>query len=238
MIKVITSKDNAKVKFAASLKENKYRKEYGKFLGETFKSLEMALSANRVEEVFALEYLDLPESIPQTLVSVDVLKKISSNVNPEGVVFISSMKEGKVKNPKRVLYLDQITDPGNLGTLIRTALAFSYDEVVLSSDSVSIYNPKVVNATKGAIFAIPVRNGELSEFKDTHQIIVSTLSKNSIPLNELKIEEKTVLVLGNESRGVSNISKRLASVEVNIPIGNIDSLNVSVAGGILMNYIH
>lgn len=238
MIKVITSKDNSKIKKVASLKESKYRNQYQEFLGETLKSLQMAVAAHRVKEVFTQEYLNIPDDIPQILVSEEVLKKISSNVNPEGVVFVASMLDQKVNDPHKVLFLDEITDPGNMGTLIRTALAFNYDQVVVSKNCVSIYNPKVVNSTKGAIFSIPIRTGELSEFKDTHQIIASSLGNNSIPLDDLKVEDRFVLVLGNESHGVSAQTKKLANQEVIIPIQNIDSLNVAVAGGILMNKIH
>ena len=231
MIKAITSKDNNRIKFASSLKEKKYREEHKMFLAETFKSLEMALKHHQVVEVFTTEYIDIPEEIPQYIVTPELLKKISSNVNPEGVIFIA-------KEPNKILYLDEITDPGNMGTLIRTALAFNYDLVVVSENSVSIYNEKVVNASKGAIFAIPVIKGKLSNYKNTHQIIVSMLSNKAIPLDEIKYDENFVLVLGNESRGVNKEIRSLANIEVIIPINNIDSLNVSVAGGILMNKIH
>ena len=106
MIKVITSKDNQRIKFAASLKENKYRKIHKMYLAETKESLEMAISANVVKEVFTLEYLNIPEEIPQYLVSEEVIKKLSSNVNPEGVVFIAEMKEIEVNNPSKILYLE------------------------------------------------------------------------------------------------------------------------------------
>ncbi len=238
MIKAITSKDNPRVKFAYSLKENKYRKIHKMFLAETLKSLEMALAQNLVVEVFASEYIDLPENIPLNLVSEDILKKLSSNVNPEGVVFIAKMDDKEVKEPNKILYLDEISDPGNMGTLIRTALAFNYDLVLTSENCVSVYNDKVINSSKGAIFAIPVRKGKLSDYKNTHQIIVSDLSKDAIDFNNLKLEKRFVLVLGNESHGVSKDSKKLATNSVIIPISNIDSLNVSVAGGILMNKIH
>ena len=238
MIKAISSKNNERVKFAYSLKENKNRKEHKMFLAETFKSLKMALATNSVIEVFTLSYLDIPEEIPQNLVTEDVLKKLSSNVNPEGVVFIAKMNECVINDPHKVLYLDHISDPGNMGTLIRTALAFSYDLVVTSEDSVSIYNEKVVNSSKGAIFAIPVKVGKLSEFKDTHQILVTNLSKNAKNFEEVELKDKFVLVLGNESHGVGKEIIKLASEEIIIPIKNIDSLNVAVAGGILMNKIH
>ena len=238
MLKVITSRNNERVKFACSLKENSNRKKYQMFLAETFKSLEMALKNDAVVEVFALQYLDIPENIPQNIVNEDVLKKISSNVNPEGVVFIAKMKEIKVNDPKKILFLDEISDPGNMGTLLRTALAFDYDLVVTSENCVSIYNEKVVNASKGAIFQIPVIKGKLKSYRGTHQILVTNLSKNAVPLDEINVPEKFVLVLGNESHGVSKDIRQLADQEIIIPIKNIDSLNVAVAGGILMNKIH
>jgi TrmH family RNA methyltransferase len=238
MIQVLTSKDNKHIKFAASLKEKKYREINQMFLAETKKTLEMAINANVVYEVFTTEYLDIPEDIPQFLVDENLLSKISSNVNPDGVVFIAKMESKEVKEPHKILYLDEVTDPGNMGTLIRTALAFSYDLVVASEKSVSFYNEKVVNSSKGAIFVIPLKVGKLSDYKGTHQIIVSNLSKKSTPIDEVKYQDNFVLVLGNESRGISQEVRKLADLEVIIPINNIDSLNVSVAGGILMNKIH
>lgn len=238
MIQVLTSKDNKHIKFAASLKEKKYREINQMFLAETKKTLEMAINANVVYEVFTTEYLDIPEEIPQFLVDENLLSKISSNVNPDGVVFIAKMESKEVKEPHKILYLDEVTDPGNMGTLIRTALAFSYDLVVASEKSVSFYNEKVVNSSKGAIFVIPLKVGKLSDYKGTHQIIVSNLSKKSTPIDEVKYQDNFVLVLGNESRGISQEVRKLADLEVIIPINNIDSLNVSVAGGILMNKIH
>lgn len=238
MIKVITSKNNERVKFAYSLKENKNRKIHQMFLAETFKSLQMALANNMVVEIFATEYVDASSEIPQNLVSEEVLKKLSSNVNPEGVVFIAKMKQYEVSNPHKILYLDNISDPGNMGTLIRTALAFDYDLVVTSENCVSIYNEKVINSSKGAIFQIPVITGQLKDYIGTHQILVTNLSKKAVDFNSIEIPEKFVLVLGNESRGVSKEITKLATTEIIIPIKNIDSLNVAIAGGILMNKIH
>ena len=238
MIKAITSKNNERVKFAFSLKESKNRKKYGMFLAETKKSLEMALKNKVVVEVFSTEYVELSDDIPLNLVSEEVLKKLSSNVNPEGVVFIARMIEIEVNNPHKVLFLDDISDPGNMGTLLRTALAFSYDLVVVSENCVSIYNEKVINSSKGAIFEIPVKVGKLKEFKGSHQILVTNLSKKAVNFNTLEVEKDFVLVLGNESHGVSKESIALADKEIIIPIKNIDSLNVAVAGGILMNKIH
>ena len=238
MIKIITSKNNDRIKYAVSLKENKNRKKENKFLGEGKKSLELALQAGLVLEVFSYETLLIDEDIPQYLVNEEVMKKLSSAVNPEGVVFVAKVPEFKKDNFSKILFLDSINDPGNLGTLTRTALAFGYDAVVTSKDSVSVYNEKALAACKGANYLIPVYQDDLSNYKDEYQIIVSTLKDSSIDIDEVKVEKKFVLVLGNEAHGVSKNSEELADLFVKIPIENINSLNVAVAGGILMYKIH
>ena len=139
MIKVITSRDNPRVKYAASLKDNKVREEHQEFLGESKKSLLMAIEANLVKEVFTYEALDIDESITQYLVNESVMDKLSNSKNPEGVVFIAKYPQFKKDNYSKILYLDEVNDPGNLGTMIRTALAFNFDAVVTSPKSVSIY---------------------------------------------------------------------------------------------------
>ena len=229
----ITSKDNNKIKYACSLKESKYRKKYQQFLGETFKSLEMAISSNIVTDVFVTEWKDIPEDINQYIVSEEVLKKISSNVNPE-VVFIADIKEIAPKKLDKILYLDHISDPGNMGTIIRTALAFSLDLVLISEDSVSIYNEKVINASKGAIYKMPIKIGKLKDYINGHQVVVTSLNEKSKSLYDISFKDKVILVVGNESHGVDKEILDLATDVVKIPIDNIDSLNVGVATGILI----
>ena len=238
MIKVITSKDNSNVKFALSLKDNKNRKKYGMFLAEGKKALEMALKNKHVEQIFTTEWIDVDESINQLIVSEDIIKKLASTVNPEGIVFISKIREFKGQEFNKILYLDEINDPGNLGTLIRTALAFSYDAVITSENSCSIYNEKVINSSKGSIFSIPVFVGNLNDYKNTHEIIVSALEKDAVNYDEIKVPNKFVLVLGNESHGVKKSTLEIAKMKVIIPIANIDSLNVAIAGAIIMSKIH
>ena len=238
MIKVITSKNNDKIKYVVSLKDNKNRKKEGKFIGEGKKSLQLALQAGLVEEVYTYDTLLIDENIPQYLVNEEVMKKLSSSVNPEGVVFVANVPSFKKDKYNKILFLDSINDPGNLGTLTRTALAFGYDAVVTSKDSVSVYNEKTLAACKGANYLIPVFQDDLSNYKDDYQIIVSTLKDSSIDLDEVQAKDSFVLVLGNEAHGVSKNTEQLADVFVKIPIQGINSLNVAVAGGILMYKIH
>lgn len=238
MIKYITSKDNKFYKDALKLKEAKYRKESGAFLAETFKSLEMALKNKQVLYVFSTKEIEIEEDIPLYIISEDMLKKLSSNVHPEGVVFVNKIRDISQREHNKILYLDEVSDPGNAGTLIRTALAFSYDAVVLSKNSVSIYNEKVINSSKGAIFNIDVFVSDLEQIRKDHTVIASSLSSDSIPLEEVKAPDKFILVVGNESHGIREDIINQADIKCNIPIANIDSLNAAVAGGILMNKIH
>lgn len=235
MIRVITSKDNPKVKYAASLRDNKTREEHKVFIGESKKSLDLALQANLVKEVFTYEALDIDESIPQYLVNEVVMKKLSTSKNPEGVLFIAKYPNFKLDNFSKILYLDEINDPGNLGTMIRTALAFNFDAVITSPNSVSLYNEKTLAACKGSNYLIPVLSKPLNEIKRDHKVIVTTLSEDSIDISELEKPDKFILVMGNEARGVNKEIIKTADIKVKIPISNIDSLNVAVAAGILMH---
>lgn len=235
MIQKITSKDNAKVKHAFSLHQNKYRNEYQEFLVEGIKAIELGLEKNLIKEVFTLkEIADIPSEIPQYLVSEEVLKKISSATNPEGIIAVANIPEVSKKEYKKVVYLDTINDPGNLGTIIRTALAFNYDAVVLSKNTVSPYNEKALAASKGAIFKIPVFFDDLKTYCDNQKIIVTTLDSDSVPLNSIKKEDKFIIVLGNEANGVSSKIVEKAHIKIKIDMQNIDSLNVAVAGGIVL----
>lgn len=235
MIKEITSKTNAKIKFVTSLHNSKYRKEYNQFLAEGKKSLDMALEKGLVKDIFTLKPIPgVPNEIYQYIVSEEIMEKISSSKSPEGIVFLCDMPKNQIKNASKLVYLDHVSDPGNVGTIIRTALAFGYDAVVVSEDSCDIYNEKVVSATKGAIFAIPVIKQNINEIKEGYKIISSTLSSKSISLPDAKVDGPFILVLGNESHGVSNEVLEMSQMYVKIPIETMESLNVSIAAGILM----
>lgn len=233
MISVISSRQNNKIKEVAKLKISKYSKESKLFLCEGEKALKMALAAKLVVDVFTLQELNLPYYINQYIVNKEIIEKLSSSVNPEGVVFVSKYPENEVSGSK-LIFLDQVSDPGNMGTIIRTALAMGYDGLIYSNGSVSPYNEKVVASTKGAIFALPIKEGKLEDYKQTHQIIVSALHEKSIDINDVEPKENFVLVLGNEAHGVSKQTLKLADIVTHIPMKTMESLNVAVAGAILM----
>ena len=238
MISRISSRTNPKIVYASKLKTKEGIKEHNEFLVEGFKSIELALKAGLVKEVFTLRVLDIDDNIPQYLVNESIIEKISFSKNPEGIVtIVKTLPNIKPKKFNKVVYLDNVQDPGNMGTIIRTALAFNYDGIILSEDCVSIYNSKVVAASKGAIFLLPIIHGELSEFKKDHVVITSTLNDKSIPLKELNNDKPFILVLGNEAHGVREEIIKQSDIFVKIPIENIDSLNVAIAGAILMHHL-
>lgn len=196
----------------------------------------MALFSNCVKEIFTVKELDDIKDTPQYIIEPSLLKKISSTVNPEGVVFLCEMKEIFPKSLQKVVYLDHINDPGNMGTIIRTALAFSYDAVIVSEGSCDIYNEKVIAASKGAIFSLPIIKGNIKELCPNNKLVVSALSDSAVDLHDAKAEEPFALVIGNESNGVSKEILDSADMIVKIKIDNIDSLNAAVAAGILMEH--
>ena len=236
MIKEIKSRQNELIKEVAKLDNPTYRKEVGLFKVEGFHMLEMAVEAKVVKQVFSLEKIDnLDESIPQYIVSREVLEKISSTKSPQGVVTVCKLlSQNKIKSNK-VLYLDGVSDPGNLGTILRTALAFEFNDVILSKNCCSFYNEKCLQASQGAIFILNIVSGKnLADLKKENYQIIATEIKGSVSLEKVKKNDKLVLVLGNESHGVSKEVLELADQRVRIDIENIESLNVAIAGAIAM----
>lgn len=235
----IMSKNNQKIKDACALKMKKMRQEKGLFLMEGIKNLDMALKFGVVKQIYtSIGLPKLKQDIECYKVNDEVLKKLAYSENPEGVVFVCEQLKPK-KDPKdyhKIVYLDQINDPGNLGTILRTAVAFNYDAVILSKSSVDLYNEKVVAASKGALFLIDAFYDDIANFISNRTVIVSALD-GAVPLSTCPKEENFVLVLGNESHGVSPEIIKKADKVVKIEMEDaIDSLNVAVAAGILMNY--
>jgi len=150
------------------------------------------------------------------------------------VVAVCSMKKELPITGDKVLYLDNISDPGNLGTIFRSALAFGYKDIILDN-TVSMYNEKVISSSQGAIFKLNIVNGDISSLKKLNQYqIISTEIKGSILLDEIKPNPKHILVLGNEAHGIKQEILNISSLRVRIPIQDIESLNVAIAGAICM----
>lgn len=224
---MITSLSNEKIKEAAKLLEKKYRDQSSLFLVEGFHLVEEAGVSGLLVETFTSD-----ENIHGTLVSNDVIKKLSSTDSPQPIV-------GVVKKPSvkplgnKVLVLDNVQDPGNVGTLLRTAIAFGFDSVIVKG--ADVYSPKVIRASQGAIFKINViQTQEVIDYFEGYSVVGALLDKQAVTYSELKVPSKLMLVLGNEGQGISEKVISKLDSKVYIPI-EFESLNVAVAGGILMN---
>lgn len=235
MIYTISSKQNEKIKDILKLAKPSERNARKQFIVEGYHLLEMALENKCVLSIFTIkEIKGIDKSIPQYLISEDILSKISSTKSPQGVVSICSMKkEAPIKGDK-VLYLDNISDPGNLGTIFRSALAFGYKDIILDN-TVSMYNEKVISSSRGAIFKLNIINGDISLLKTLKEYqIIATEIKGSVSLEKVKANPKHILVLGNEAHGIKQEILNISSLRVRIPIQDIESLNVAIAGALCM----
>ena len=243
MIEKITSLNNQKVKDACKLKTTKGRNESGCFLIEGFHILDMALKANRVKAIFSKKIIEgIDEKITQYIVDDFILDKISFMPSNQGVIGICETIFSPVEHKNLLVFLDNISDPGNMGTILRTCLAFGIENILVSDGSVSIFNDKVLMSSQGAIFNLNVEKinyQQLEELKNEYKIISSTLSEKSVNFGDLKVNknEKYIVVFGNESRGISEDVIKLTDIFAKIPMNTIDSLNVGVAAGIIIYYL-
>lgn len=233
----IASRNNSKIKEAASYKDGKG--DY--FLVEGFHLVEMALASKAAVAVFSLKSYSC--DAPHYFVNEAVLDKLTNTRCPEGIVALCKKNKEKPVSSKRVLILDAVSDPGNIGTLCRSALAFGFFDVIFGPGSSSPYNGKALMASQGSVFGVNlIKSKDLKEEisslkKDGYSVFGTSLSK-SLPLSECKIkdDDKVAIILGNEGKGVKEELLALTDHNIRIEMSNIDSLNVAMAGSILMHH--
>lgn len=233
----ITSVQNAHIKKLCRLHQKKERDEAGQFLIEGEHLIQEALKANIIEEILYDE--DCPFDFENvTPVTENVMAKLSSNISAVHCIAVCRKLHLSMQDAHRILILDDIQDPGNLGTLIRTAVSFRFDGIYCSEKTVDLYNEKVIRSTQGALFAIPAVYTELvPAIKDLQQkgfSVIGTSLQNAMPMAEVKPSDRMAIVLGNEGNGVSAEVLQTCDRNVRIEMNGFESLNVAVAGGILM----
>ena len=234
---LITSLTNDKVKDLVKLKDKKFRDLNNEFFVEGKDLCDIAYESGLLRELYIMEgYDNIYDGIPFTYVSYDVMKKISDMVSPSEYYAVCSKKvEGDIGN--RVLVLDDIQDPGNLGTIIRSAVAFNFDTIVISTGTVDLYNPKVVRSTKGMLFDVNIITRDivsfLSELDD--YTIYGTDVVNGVNIRNENISDKIVIVIGNEGSGISDKVKEKCHKFIYLPMNDkCESLNAGVSASILM----
>ena len=174
------------------------------------------------------------------IASKDVFKSISSATTSQGVVAMVKFGQKTFKPPSgNFLVLDEVQDPGNVGTIFRTALAFNYFDIIADEGTASKYNSKVVQSSQGSIFKLNILEKNIEYLrklkKDGYKIIVTCLDTNSKKISEIcKVFDKICIVFGNEGQGVDQEILALSDEKLMIEIANIDSLNVAVSAGIIL----
>ncbi|MBR6954524.1 MAG: RNA methyltransferase [Clostridia bacterium] len=240
----LTSLKNPQVQLWRSLKDRKARREHGLFLVEGRKSVEEALSSGFPAEALLLredtaEQGALPENVKKYLLPEHVMAAVCDTRTPQGIAAVMRHREIPVEG-RRLVALDGVQDPGNVGTIIRTADAAGLDGVLLSPDCADPYSPKVLRATMGSVFHIPVAvvedlPGALTELKAKGLPVISS-QLDGTPFHAWKeAKDGFVLVIGSEGNGVSPAVRALATVRLRLPMrGRAESLNAAVAAGIMM----
>lgn len=238
---IISSLENDKVKKYVRLKTKKYRDLEGLFLVEGFHLVEEAYKEDLIEEIILVEGEICSYPLPIVFVTKDVMKKITMMESPSTIMALCHKKKMSPNFGNHLLLLDEIQDPGNLGTIIRSSKAFNIDTIVLGEKCCDLYNPKVLRSTQGMAFHINVISANLSEF-------ILKLKKETIPVYGTRVDggidvytlssaqkEKYALVMGNEGNGVSDDILDLCDQYLYIPMNKeVESLNVGVATSILL----
>lgn len=234
----VTSVSNPKIKEVLKIKSDRVS-EY--FLVEGEILVKLALDLNKVITLFSIKEVEGEYPFDIYQISENVAKKLSNTKTSDGVFALIKKEERPLDLSKPLIYLDDVRDPGNVGTIMRSALAFDFGGVIASPTSVNFYNEKVIRSAKGAHFTFPLKvmsEEELIKFsKDNAYILTISRLKNAYKTTNMTFSNKNLLVVGNEAHGVSSLLNDAADVAVYIPIKNIESLNVAIAASILMEKI-
>ncbi len=253
-MQTISSKDNELIKHIKKLKDKKERDLSNEYIIEGIKLIQEAIQENaKIKQIIICDDCEKTESIPKDLmyeiakqeciyVTNKVFDSITEVMNPQGILAIIEKQSKEIQIDDKqdiILALDDIQDPGNLGTILRTADSIGLTQILVSKGTADSYNPKVVRSTMGAIFRVKIIECEdlvktLKEIKKhKFEIVVSSLQTDN-SIYDINYHKK-VIVIGNEANGVKKEIQDLADKKIKIPmLGKTESLNASVATGIIL----
>ncbi len=236
---MIDSVNNEKIVYFKKLREAKYIKDAGKYIVETEHLVSEAYKAGLLESLIVENSSDFELDVPRIIVSKKCMEKISLLKNAPSVMGVVKLKENNTIKGNKVVVLDNVQDPGNVGTLIRSSLAFNVDTVVLSSTSVNIFNDKLIRSSEGTIFNVNVVVMDTLKAIDTlHKMNIDVYYADMF--GEKEVSEikplKYALILGSEGQGISERVKAKADYGIRLDMcDKCESLNVAVAGSIIMH---
>lgn len=251
-MKTIKSKENSTYKSALKLVKKKYRDETGLYLLEGIKPLADALAMGMdVKTIFLCEGIEQEAEFDEKLCMMldkKLFMNLSDTDTSQGVIAVAARKKYSLEEfadevsagSGNIVILDRLQDPGNIGTIIRTAEAAGYRGIIVISGSGDVYSPKVVRAAAGSLFRMPVIGAKDAQeaadmVRKMNKKLTVTCLEDAGNCFETDLTKDIALVIGNEGRGVSERLMELSDIRVKIPMqGSIESLNAAVAAGILM----
>lgn len=232
---MIESVNNERIKKIAKLNDKKFQDIENKFIVEGKHLVEEALKLGYLEEIFLIKDEDI-DFDNKTFVNENVMRKLSTLKSIPNIIGVAKkINNGEIKG--NILMLDGIKDPGNMGTIIRSCVAFDIDTLVISKDSISMYNPKVVRASEGMIFnqniVIDDLDKVLTSLKD--YTIYTTDVNGGEDLKDIKFSKNNAIIIGSEASGVKETIKKYADKKLYIKMNNLcESLNAGVSASIIM----
>lgn len=251
---LITSKDNDTIKFLKKLKDKKYRDQENAYIIEGAKLIKEAIQENiKIKMVILCDGCSAENAIDSDLkyeiakyecicVSEKIFLGLTNVVNPQGILAVVEKNNNTNEidyNDNLFLILDDLQDPGNMGTILRTADSINLKQIIVSKGSADVYNPKVVRSTMGAIFRIKVIESDdlsktIKEMKKHKIKVAATSLQTDKSIYDINYE-KTAIVIGNEANGVSDKVLETVDKKIKIPMaGKTESLNASVATAIVL----
>ena len=239
----INSISNNRIKEILKLHQKKYRDELGLFIVEGFKAIEELIENNiYIKEIYTIKAFDT-EKYTVKIIDESTMKKISTTSSTCEILAVAKKKEYNINDfikRNKLILLDSISDPGNLGTIIRSASAFGIDGIILYKDCVDMYSSKVIRSAAGNFFKIPIiiiKNTEeiKNKFKDFNKIATALYEKNTNSIEECKNIKKYIIMFGSEANGLSSELIKLANKNIILKMNNnVESLNLSVSASIIM----
>ncbi len=248
-MKTIESKDNKKIKLLKKLKLKKYREKHNKFFVENFNIIKDALETEKFSSLYVTEnFINkhskssgwraiLEKSGGCYVISEKLNKSFSELDTPSGICAVYARAKEKIDFNSPIVYLNNINDPGNLGTILRSALAFNFKNIVVDEGCADLYNAKTVNAAKDSIFKLNIaRDKDLKIFKKIKErmMVFTTRLESGEGVSVLKNNKLLCVVFGSEGGGVSEEILEMSDKFIKIKmVGEIESLNVAVAASII-----
>ena len=254
-MQLITSRDNEQIKQIRKLKDKKYRDEMGLFVVEGIKTVNEAIAEGANIQIIVIcddsnEQDELKQKMLYSVAKFDliyvnesVFQSISHVMHPQGILAVVKKKEKQTEinySENQVVVLDDIQDPGNLGTIIRTVDSCGISQIIISKDTTDAYSPKVVRSTMSGIFRVNIIEVDnvadtIDDLKNHGYKAVATVLDTNKTIYDVDFSEKTAIIIGNEANGISKPVMAKADVKAKIPMkGKTESLNASVAAGIVL----